>query len=109
MLQTSIEGKKGNCPPFFISLHINDLMLHNCMLDPGASTNVMPLKVMNQLGLRINKPYRRVCGIDSRKIEAYGLIQDLRVHFVQHPNMFVLMDVVVIDVPDAWEPGHVVI
>jgi len=63
---------------------------------------VMPLKVMNKLGLKINKPYRRICGIDSKKIKTIGLIQDLQVRFVQHPNMSLLMDVVVVDVLDAW-------
>jgi len=102
MLQTSTEKKEGSVPPFYISLHINDLVLHNCMLDPGASTNVMPLKVMNQLGLKVTRPYWKVCGIDSRNIEAHGLINNLDVIFLQHPDMSLLMDVVVIDVPDAW-------
>jgi len=77
MLQTITERKDGKCPPFFIYFHINDLILHNCMLDPGVSTNVMPLKVMNKLGLKINRLYRRIFGIDSKKIESIGLIQDL--------------------------------
>ena len=72
------------------------------MLDPGAATNVMPLKVMKQLGLKINRPCRRVCGIDSRRIEACGLIKGLQIHLVAHPQISLLMDVVVIDVPDAW-------
>ena len=102
MLQTSTEKKEGSVPPFYISLHINDLMLHNCMLDPEASTNVMPLTVMNQLGLKVTRPYRKVCGIDSKKIEAHGLIKDLEVRFLQHLDMSLLMYVVAIDVPDAW-------
>jgi len=102
MLQTTKDKKEGSYPPFYMSLHINGLMLHNCMLDLGASTNVMPLKVMNQLGLKVTRPYRNVCGIDSRKIEAHGLIKDPEVHFFQHPDMSLLMDVVGIDVSDAW-------
>jgi len=102
MIQSMEERKGRSYPPFFIYLHINDLILHNCMLDPRAATNVMPLKVMKQLGLKINRPCRRVCGIDSKRIEACGLIKDLQIHLVAHPQISLLMDVVVIDVPNAW-------
>ena len=30
--------------PFMLTLVVNDLYLHNCMLDSGASANIMPLK-----------------------------------------------------------------
>ena len=33
-------------PPFYVSLVIHDLLLLNCMLDYGASHNLMPLSVM---------------------------------------------------------------
>ena len=39
------EQTKEEHAPFFISLAINDLWLHNCMLDSGA-INMMNLKVM---------------------------------------------------------------
>jgi len=49
---------RGNAhPPFFMTLDVNDYILHNCMMDTGASTNVMPLSVMRQLGLQITRPY----------------------------------------------------
>jgi hypothetical protein len=88
--------------PFLISLMVNDLWLHNCMLDSGAPTNVMTLQVMNQLGLKITRPYRNVCEIDSRVIKVCGLIKDLEVRLVDYPEVPFVMDVVVIDVLDAW-------
>jgi hypothetical protein len=35
--------------PFYLSLLVNDKVLHNCMLDSGASSNVITKKVMEQL------------------------------------------------------------
>lgn len=39
-----IEGKHqdGNVPPFYVSLNILDKIIHNAMLDFGASHNLMP-------------------------------------------------------------------
>jgi len=37
-----------------------------------------------------------------KNIEVYGLIKDLQVHLEVHPHIMITMDIVVIDVPDAW-------
>jgi hypothetical protein len=92
----------GSHQPFFISLLVNNLLLHNCVLDSGASSNVMTRKVMEQLNLRISRPYHNVSAMDSREIKVHGLIKDLQVHLAVYPDIIVLMDVVVINVPNAW-------
>jgi hypothetical protein len=45
------ETDNGVVAPFYIRLNIHDLILHNAMLDLGASHNLMPKKVMEKLGL----------------------------------------------------------
>jgi hypothetical protein len=77
-------------------------MLHNCMLDSGASTNVMSLTVMNCLGLNTSKPYKNICTMDSREVKVCGLIKYIQVSLAVYPSISLVMDVVVIDVPDAW-------
>ena len=49
----SVDPKREDHPPFYVSLLVDDLLLHNCMLDSGASSNVITRKVMEQLNLRI--------------------------------------------------------
>jgi hypothetical protein len=62
-------------PPFFMTLIMNNKSLNNCMLDSGAGANVMSLKVIQQLGLKVTRPYRNVCGFESRVIPTHGVIQ----------------------------------
>ena len=52
-----VEGRNENFPPFYISLNVHDKTLHNCLLDSGASHNLMPKAVMEELGLEITKTY----------------------------------------------------
>ena len=33
----SVDPKRQDHPPFYVSLLVDDLLLHNCMLDSGAS------------------------------------------------------------------------
>jgi hypothetical protein len=101
ILQNMDRGNQKN-RPFFLSLLVNDFILHNCMLDSGATSNVMTKKVMEQLNLRISRPYHNICAMDSRTIEVHGLIKGLQVHLAAFPDIMIEMDIVVIDVPDTW-------
>jgi hypothetical protein len=103
ILNTMYLGWKNDPnPPFYLSLGMNNLILQNCMLDSGASTNVMSLKVMKQLGLKTTRPYGNVFGIDSKKVKVYGLIEYAEFYLVDFPHISILMNIVVIDVLDTW-------
>jgi hypothetical protein len=38
----NVGRKYGEPTPFFITLQVNEVILHNCVLDLAASTNIMP-------------------------------------------------------------------
>ncbi len=102
MYLQSMDSDKKEHQPFFITLMVNGYRLYNCMLDSGASACVMTKRVMEQLNLRISKPYYNICAMDSKKVEVHGLIKDLQVHLSVYPDIMIVMDIVVVDVPDAW-------
>ena len=62
----TMDSRKEDHTPFYVSLIMGDLLLHNCMLASGSSSNIMTRKVMEQLNLRTTRPYRNVCAMDSR-------------------------------------------
>lgn len=88
--------------PLMVTLAINDLYLYNCMLESRAPANIMPLTIMKQLGLNITRPYKEVCGFNSKPVEVEGLTKDLKVSLPRKPDISLLMDIVVIDIPDVW-------
>jgi ribonuclease HI len=98
----NMDWTKEENPHFFASLAIKGLMFHNCMYDSGPSSNIMTKNIMERLGLKVTRPYHNVCAMDSREIETHGVIIDLQVNLVLYPNIAFKMDVLVIDVPDAW-------
>jgi hypothetical protein len=101
ILQNMDRGNEKN-NPFYLSLLMNDFILHNCMLDSGATSNIMTKKVMEQLNLRTSRPYHNICAMDSKTIQVHGLIKGLQVHLAAFPDIMIEMDIVVIDAPDAW-------
>ena len=74
--EKDLEGD-GDEPPFYISLNVHEMSLHNAMLDLGASHNLMPKAVMENLGLDMTRPYKDLYSFDSKKAKCLGLIKDL--------------------------------
>jgi ribonuclease HI len=97
-----VEDRDDSCPPFYISLNIHEKTLHNCLLDSGASHNLMPKAVMDELGLEITKPYHDLFSFDSRKVQCLGMIKDLAVTLTQASMKTMVMDIVVADVPPKF-------
>jgi hypothetical protein len=85
--------------PFYVSLRIHDLNLHNAMLDSGASHNLMPKVVMDELGLEITRPYKDLFSFDLRKVKCLGLIKDMVVLLAKIPAKNMVMDIVITDIP----------
>ena len=53
------------------------MILHNAMLDSGASHNLIPRVVVESLGLDITRPYKYLFLFYSRKVKCLGLIRDM--------------------------------
>jgi hypothetical protein len=53
----STANMRGKIPPFYISIENHDVALHNCLVDTGAMNNIMPLAVMEALGMSCTKYY----------------------------------------------------
>ena len=82
----------------FISLVVTVWILHNCKLDSEDAMNVMALEVPKKMDLKTSRPYRNVCEFDSREIPSVGLIKNLQVHLTAYPNVFIIIDIVVLDI-----------
>jgi hypothetical protein len=95
MFGPHIEERGEAMAPFYISSTVHEHLLHNCMLDSGASHNLMLKIVMENLGLEITRPYHDLYSFDARKVRFLGMIKDLIVHLPQILVKCVLMDIVV--------------
>ena len=98
--QTTLKSK--DVPPFYISLTIHDMFLHNAMFDSGASHNLMPKNIIEFLGLDVIGPYKDLYSFYSREVKCLGLIKDLVVSLHQIPEKNLIMGVVVADVPSKF-------
>ena len=93
------DKEDGDVPPFYISLNIHEMILHNAMLDSGANPILMPKAIMESLGLDITIPYTKLYSFDSKKVKCLGILKDLFIILTQLPAKCLVMDVIIADIP----------
>ena len=86
----SIGPKYGEIAPFYVTLQVNDSLLHNCVFDPNAPTNIVTERVMHQLELSLSQP-------NTQGGFAKGIVKNLNVTFNSFPSAPFNIDVMVVD------------
>jgi hypothetical protein len=77
ILGLMVEDRNDSSPPFYTSFNIHGKVLHNCLMDSGASHNLMPKTVMEELGIEITRSYHDLYSFDFGKVQCLGVIKDL--------------------------------
>jgi hypothetical protein len=101
----SVVKLRGKVPPFYISIENHDVVLHNCLIDSRATNNIMPLEVMEALGMSCTKYYETgesIYAIDSRKVPAYGEIKDFYAWIIVAPHIITVFTIIVVDLPPTY-------
>jgi hypothetical protein len=91
----NVGSKYGEVTPFYVTLQVNDSLLHNCIFHPNATTNIMTEEVMHQLGLNLSQP-------NAQGGFAKGIIKNLNVAFNSCPSAPFNIDVIVVDALSNW-------
>jgi hypothetical protein len=93
---------RGKIPPFYISIENHDVALHNCLVDTDATNNIMPLAVMDALGMNCTKDYETsesIYAIDSRQVPTYGEIKYFYAWITTNPHIIIVFNIIVVDLP----------
>jgi hypothetical protein len=101
----STAKMRGKIPPFYISIENHDVALHNCLVDTGVTNNIMPLAVMDALGMSFTKYYETgesIFAIDSRTVPAYGGIKYFYAWITIAPHIITVFNIVVVDIPPTY-------
>lgn len=88
----------GKVEPFYLSLVINGFKLSNCIIDFGASDNVMPAKVADAFGLTLTKSFGNCYSMENKQVPLKGQIKDAQFSSTSFPDKKIKMTVLVADV-----------
>ena len=98
----SVDSEDEEVPPFYMILNVHDMVLHNAMLDSGASHNLILKGVVEIPGLEITRPSKYLYSFDSHRVKCLGLIKNMVMYLNNLVSKTVVMDVVVADIPPKF-------
>jgi hypothetical protein len=87
-LNTCFEDKKGKpfFPLFLLTFEVFNRNLHNCLVDSGASSNVMSLSIYKKLNTVSLKSDKHVIQLDRTQVKVIGEIKDVMMRIATHPK-----------------------
>ena len=92
------SSKKGRPPPFYVSLIIGDKLVHNCIIDLGASRFVMPRCIANLLGIKYEPMVKDVLQLDGSSIMIVGILKNIETTLHVYPSHNITQDISISEV-----------
>jgi len=92
---------KNKPPAFYMTLEIEGYVLHNCLVDFGVATTVMPKEMCDVMGLPMTRTSTEVLQLDSTPIKIVGVIKDIVLKIHKCPSI-IITQVVVVELPPLF-------
>jgi len=101
--EASVRGKpKCKNPPFLRTFEIFNRNVHNCLVDSGASVNVMPLSVCKKINGKPKPSTWRVIQLDRMNVKVIRKMEDVLIRLSSNEKVCQFIDIVVADMPKAY-------
>jgi hypothetical protein len=99
-VNTCSKDKKGKpfVPPFLLTFEVFNRNLHNCLVDLGASSNVMPMSICKKLNVIPLKRDKHVIQLDITHVKVMGELRDVMIRIATHPKFVKVIDIIVVDI-----------
>jgi hypothetical protein len=73
-----------------------------CLVDLGASSNVIPLSICKKLNVVPLKSGKHVIQLDITQVNVMGELKDVMIRIATHPKFVQVIDIIVVDIPEAY-------
>ena len=93
---------RSQTPPFFLTFEIFNKNIDNCLVDSGASLNVMPYLVCKKLNAQPNICKTNIILLDRSHVKVMGELKDLMIRLSSNSKVHQVIDVTVVYIPEAY-------
>jgi hypothetical protein len=97
--QTTTLNTRKNVPPFLLTFEIFNRNVHNCMVDSGASSNVMPWSVFQKINAEVEPSSLKIIQLDRTDVKVMGELKNVLIRLSSNPKVHQFIDIIVVDIP----------
>lgn len=88
--------------PFLLLVRIFGKLIHNYLIDSGASSNIMPLIIFRRVEVTPLGSNKRVTQLDKVELSVIGELHNIHMQLASDPRMEHMVDISVVDVADTY-------
>ena len=96
------DRSNSHTPPFLLTYEIYNRNLHNCLIDSGASSNIMPASVCSKLNIKPQKSAIHIVQLDRTKVRVLGEINSVTIRLSADPRVVQRIDILIADIPKFY-------
>jgi ribonuclease HI len=100
--QTTTLSTRKNVPPFLLTFEIFNRNVHNCMVDSGASSNVMPWSVCQKINAEVEPSSLKIIQLDRTDVKVIGELKNVLIRLSSNPKVHQVIDIIVVDIPEVY-------
>jgi hypothetical protein len=100
--QVTTLSTRKNVPPFLLTFEIFNRNVHNCMVDLGASSNVMPWSVCQKINAEVEPSSLKIIQLDRTDVKVIGELKNVLIILSSNPKVHQVIDIIVVDIPEVY-------
>jgi hypothetical protein len=100
--QVTTSNTRKNVPPFLLTFEIFNKNVHNCMVDSGASSNVMPWSVCQKINAEVEPSSLKIIQLDRTNVKVMGELKNVLIRLSSNPKVHQFIDIIVVDIPEVY-------
>jgi hypothetical protein len=100
--QATTLSTRKNVPPFLLTFEIFNRNVHNCMVDSGASSNVMPWSVCQKINTEVEPSSLKIIQLDRTDVKVMGELKNVLIILSSNPKVHQVIDIIVVDFPKVY-------
>jgi hypothetical protein len=100
--QATTLSTHKNVPPFLLTFEIFNKNVHNCMVDSGASSNVMPWSVCQKINAEVEPSSLKIIQLDRTDVKVIGELKNVLIRLSSNPKVHQVIDIIVVDIPEVY-------
>lgn len=93
---------KSHTPPFLLTYEIFNKNFHNCLVDSGASSNILPKTICAKLNVQPQKFAVRIVQLDRSQVEVIGELNRVTIRLSSNPKVCQVIDILVGYIPEFY-------
>jgi hypothetical protein len=100
--QATTLSTRKNVSPFLLTFKIFNRNMHNCMVDSGAPSNLMPWSVCQNINVKVEPSTLKIIQLDRTNVKVIGELKNMLIRLSSNPKVHQVINIIVVDIPEVY-------